>query len=122
MSSSPVWSTRRPPCVDGSVGGVSVGREQIGPAFVADGTHKRRRPLEIDEQDCPHDPRFEHGWSNTSDEMLDLRAQRLGISEPGHVLIPFQRDEACSGNPLREIASGGLGTDRIVAAAEHQRR
>lgn len=82
MSSSPVWSTRRPPCVDGSVGGVSVGREQVGPAFVADRVHQPRRPLQVDEQDCPHDARFEHSWPDPSDEVFDLRAQRLGVSEP----------------------------------------
>src|SRR5512132_3951742 len=38
------------------------------------------------------------------------------------MLIPFQCDEAGSGNPFREIASGGLGTNRIVAAVEDQRR
>ena len=108
--------------VHGPVGGISVGREQVGPALVADRARQLRRPLEIAEQDCPHDAWLEHCRPDTSDEMLDLRAQRLGVAEPGQMLIPVQRDEAGSGNPFREIASCRLGTNRIVAAAEHQRR
>ena len=57
---------------DGSVGGVSVGREQVRPSFVSERARKLRRPLEVAEQDCPHDARFEHGRPDTGDEMFDL--------------------------------------------------
>jgi hypothetical protein len=70
-------------CVDSSLSGVSVDRKQVGPSLVSERVRQLRRSLEVAEKDRPHDARLERLWSDTGDEMLDFRRQRLGVSQPG---------------------------------------
>src|SRR5919198_2625866 len=53
-------------------------------------------------------------------EALDLRAERLDLAEPHHVVIALELDETRAVDPVRRVLRSSRRTDRVAAPAEHE--
>ena len=71
--------------------------DQVAPARVPNRRDALGRLDNVDEEDgCENTVRLQHG-SFARQKLLDLRQQRIGVADPGNVIIARKLDELCGG-------------------------